>query len=654
MKFLYLIISSILFTFCSSAIAQNYASPESVIYDLDGERYLISNVGLQMQDDGFILERTDGKLSMFAEGLKDPKGMAIYDGKLYVVDVQNLVVFNLSDGSLDRSETISGARFLNDVCSDGAGKLYMTDTQEDIIIAYDVQTRSAYDLQYDGLAEKPNGIIFENDNNRITFVSWSPYAPINSIDLETMTLFTRKETTLGYCDGIARDSNGDYYVSSWENLQQDHGKLVSYTKNFDGDYTLLQNDLDGPAGIFYNVYSDSLAVPNLMTGEVLFYGFEPVAPQAPKLIYPEDDSEGNETNLEFRWEASVNATRYDITVARDADLTDVVFSDETTETNYYFSGLPDESELYWAVEALKPGVDTVQSAVWSFKTGDPSIEAPVIYEPENKAENVSIRPTFSWTDVIAIYKLQIDVTEHFNSKSLIEVSNLTETSYAIETDLRYEARYFCRVQAHSGDMKSPWSELVEFTTESAPEAPNPPTLVSPDDNEVSVSTLPTFVWEAAQSADNYELQIADNDAFSDPIVEMIDGAETEFTLDEDLNENSSYYWKMRSMNAGGTGLWSVMRKFFTLDPSSVPNLEEIGASVYPIPASDKLFLSFSETTDSDPDIRLIDSYGNIMSLGIKNTGNLIEIDVSGLASGTYFLLISKDLEIYSQKIIVEK
>ncbi len=580
-----LLATFLFFVFPALLSAQNYASPESVIYDLEGERYLISNVGQQMQDDGFILERIDGELSMFAEGLKDPKGMAIYDGKLYVVDVKNLVVFNLSDGSRDRTETVSGAEFLNGVCSDGAGKLYMTDTKEDKIIAYDVESRSVYDLQYDGLAEKPNGIIYEKDSNRITFVSWTPYAPIYSIDLETMTLVTLKETTLGYCDGIARNSDGDYYVSSWENLQPDHGKLVKYAKNFDGDYTLLQNDLDGPAGIFYNVYSDSLAVPNLMTGEVLFYGFAPADPKAPKLIYPEDDSEGNGTNLEFRWENSLNATGYEITVANDAEFTDVVFTDETPGTSYYYEGLPDDSELFWAVKALKPGVDPVRSAVWSFKTGAPSIEAPEIYEPENKAENVSIRPTFSWTDVVAIYKLQIDVTDNFNSKSLIEISNLTETSYVLETDLRYEVRYFCRVQAHSGDMKSPWSEIVEFTTETAPEPPNPPTLVSPEEDETVDGQNVTFVWEAAENVDNYELQIADDDSFSDPIVEIIDGAETEYTLEEALIQNIAYYWKMRSINAGGTGQWSVMRMFRTI-VLSVTDLESIGASVYPIPASD--------------------------------------------------------------------
>jgi hypothetical protein len=95
-----------------------------------------------------------------------------------------------------------------------------------------------------GLAKTPNGIIYDGENDRCLYVTWGTNAPINAINLTTNAISTVLATTLSNCDGITRDSCGNYYVSSWGN-----NKLNKFDKSLTGTFTALSGTLSSPADI---------------------------------------------------------------------------------------------------------------------------------------------------------------------------------------------------------------------------------------------------------------------------------------------------------------------------------------------------------------------------------------------------------------------
>jgi len=70
-------------------------------------------------------------------GLNAPKGLAIRGDKLYVADLDELVVISISKGKIDHKIKIDGASGLNDVTVDKNGVVYVSDTQKACVFKVD-------------------------------------------------------------------------------------------------------------------------------------------------------------------------------------------------------------------------------------------------------------------------------------------------------------------------------------------------------------------------------------------------------------------------------------------------------------------------------------------------------------------------------------
>ncbi len=78
---------------------------------------------------------SDGSVEamQWATGFDGPKGLAIRGDRLFVADIDRLHVVNLADGTIEKTHTIAGAGFLNDVAVDKMGSVYFSDTATNTI-----------------------------------------------------------------------------------------------------------------------------------------------------------------------------------------------------------------------------------------------------------------------------------------------------------------------------------------------------------------------------------------------------------------------------------------------------------------------------------------------------------------------------------------
>ncbi len=129
--------------------------------------------------------------------------------------------------------------------------------------------------------------------------------------------------------------------------------------------------------------------------------------------------------------------------------------------------------------------------------------------------------------------------------------------------------YFCKIT----NTEAP--QLVLFTTpirlfSRLPDAPRAVTLVSPKRDSINLSTSATLLrWVALSEAKQYEVQVSANATFIPlTFTETLEAATTSRTIGN-LANLTTYYWRVRAINQGGTGAWSESFPFTTVAPPGV-------------------------------------------------------------------------------------
>ena len=146
---------------------KGFDAPESVVFDPASNALYVSNIGgkiWQKDRNGFLAKvSSDGKMIErdWLTGLDSPTGLALDGGKLYVADIDQLVEIDIASKSIAKRYPAPGAKWFNDVASDGKGVVYVADSATNTIWRLKDGKFEAW-LTDDAL-NAPNGLHVEGD-----------------------------------------------------------------------------------------------------------------------------------------------------------------------------------------------------------------------------------------------------------------------------------------------------------------------------------------------------------------------------------------------------------------------------------------------------------------------------------------------------------
>ncbi len=149
----------------------------------------------------------DGKIidANWITGLNAPKGLAINGDKLYVADLDEVVVVSISQSKIDHKIKISGAAGLNDITVDKNGVVYVTDTKQSCAFRVEKDVASLYLENLKGA----NGIKAIGDKVYI-LTGDGMYVTDAGKKLTKICVLEHGG------DGIEPIGNGDFVVTAWE------------------------------------------------------------------------------------------------------------------------------------------------------------------------------------------------------------------------------------------------------------------------------------------------------------------------------------------------------------------------------------------------------------------------------------------------------
>jgi DNA-binding beta-propeller fold protein YncE len=240
--------------------------PESVLFDAKSKTLYVSNIDTINGSDPWAKDgkgsigkmSADGKVikAEWVTGLEAPKGMGLYNGKLYVADLAAVVVIDVAAGKIDKTIAVKGAEGLNDISIDKNGVIYVSDSK----------AKKVYKVK-DGVSELllenlkgPNGVLAHG--NDFYVLDAGGLYKMNAD--RSLTMLT--DGMEGGTDGVENVSGGDFLVSTW-------GGVVYYVNANGTKETLMDgrpNKMNS-ADIGFDAATKTVFVPTFWNNTVAAY-----------------------------------------------------------------------------------------------------------------------------------------------------------------------------------------------------------------------------------------------------------------------------------------------------------------------------------------------------------------------------------------------
>jgi hypothetical protein len=284
----------------------------------------------------------------------------------------------------------------------------------------------------------------------------------------------------------------------------------------------------------------------------------PAAPEAPVLLTPEADERGVTVHPQFIWSHVESAVSYGMQLSTDPafgttilDVSDIPFA------RYAASYLERGTWYYWRARAANSAGTGDWSATWRFLTERDAPEAVQLIAPALDAENVSVRPDFSWQPLSSAdtYSIELAVSDEFDD-ILLDGDNIASAIWTPVENVPSRQTLYWRVRAVNERGAGAWSEIWHFTTGDTPL--DAPALRLPPDGSTQTPEHIDFVWMNVETAETYTLEIG-----QDTLSAISHSTSTPSLTLSALDEEREFHWRVRALRASGEGPWSDWWTFTT-------------------------------------------------------------------------------------------
>jgi hypothetical protein len=212
--------------------------------------------------------------------------------------------------------------------------------------------------------------------------------------------------------------------------------------------------------------------------------------------------------------------------------------------------------------------------------------------------------------------------------------------------------------SETGEITADFIGTGEFTIGS--KVLDNPALSKPPDNATDLPGSGQLQWNKLQAAEEYRLQVAKSNDFTDNFIDTVVGNQTQY-LYKNLIPKTKYFWRVRGINPVDTSQWSSTYAFTVGNnlPAGInDNIIPDNFEIYPNPVSDNAVIHYSLNETANVSITLYNSLGNMeekITEENQPAGEYnLDLNTTNLLPGIYFMTMNTGIKLFTEKFIVAK
>ncbi len=395
--------------------------------------------------------------------------------------------------------------------------------------------------------------------------------------------------------------------------------------------------------------------------------------EAPTHVTPENGAVRQPLSLYLIWNEVGNAENYELQLSTDSEfeqLHSLAMSDsdkglksaqdqsDEQLTTVYVDDLDFETTYFWRVRGINPGGSGPWSEPWEFSTIRDSEQGPELASPANESIDVAFPVELTWQafEGAAHYDIELSVSAAFDTT--ISVKEFEGHSIDF-TELSDTTTYYWRVRATVDEQKTAWSEVWSFETElRVPDIPS----WSPDDGEENIATTPLLEWNTSNRAEYYDLQLTDDNSFEELVIDVQQVNETQYQVENELEGNTTYFWRVRAGNEAGYSEWSDVLQFTTemttsTEIADLPKEFSLEQN-YPNPFNPTTTVTFMMPESSHVTVQVFNVVGQrvaeLVNGQLSGGVHKLSFDASSLSSGMYLIRMNTPDHVFTRKMTLVK
>lgn len=207
--------------------------------------------------------------------------------------------------------------------------------------------------------------------------------------------------------------------------------------------------------------------------------------------------------------------------------------------------------------------------------------AAALFSPANGSTVAPGAVTFTWPPVSAATMYEFVLYDQ--SGNITADSTVTPTSVTYDLGLIGTVMWKVRAGIDNGNWTE-WSPVWNLIIQPLAAVPGIVQLSSPANGAtVSTSTV-TLSWNSASGVTSYNVALDTSSSFTNPVAWSVAGSSQTTSV---LSQNTTYYWRVASVNASGFSPWSSVFSFTTRKPQVIVTLTlQLGSTRMPVSESD--------------------------------------------------------------------